>query len=115
MSFKSVRKFLIIGAVVLLPLTVCSQFPGGGFPGGGGGFQGGGFPGGGFPGGFGGRFPVQDQEGGQMPGGGFPGGFPGGEGGFPGVYIIKPAYRDYPDRGQDTHQQGEVWCHNEDH
>ena len=32
-----------------------------------------------------------------------------------GVYIIKPANRDYPDRGQDTHQQGEVWCHNEDH
>ena len=79
MSFKSVRKILLIGAVVVLPLTVCSQFPGGGFPGGGGGFQGGGFPGG-----FGGRFPVQDQEGGQMPGGGFPGGFPGGEGGFPG-------------------------------
>ena len=78
MSLKSVRKVLLIGAVVILPLTVCSQFPGGGFPGGGGGFQGGGFPGG-----FGGRFPVQDQEGGQMPGG-FPGGFPGGEGGFPG-------------------------------
>ena len=38
MSFKSVRKFLIIGAVVLLPLTVCSQFPGGEFPGGGGAF-----------------------------------------------------------------------------
>ena len=89
MSFKSVRKFLIIGAVVLLPLTVCSQFPGGGFPGGGGGFQGGGFPGGGFPGGFGGRFPVQDQEGGQMPGG-FPGG--GGFGGFGGGFGMGTEY-----------------------
>lgn len=89
MSFKSVRKFLIIGAVVILPLTVCSQFPGGGFPGGGGGFQGGGFPGGGFPGGFGGRFPVQDQEGGQMPGG-FPGG--GGFGGFGGGFGMGTEY-----------------------
>ena len=57
MSLKSVRKVLIIGAVVVLPLTVCSQFPGGGFPGGVGGFQGGGFPGGGFPGGGFGGFP----------------------------------------------------------
>ena len=89
MSLKSVRKILLIGAVVVLPLTVCSQFPGGGFPGGVGGFQGGGFPGGGFPGGFGGRFPVQDQEGGQMPGG-FPGG--GGFGGFGGGFGMGTEY-----------------------